>query len=85
MYKRKDFQMLMPEGFDIIVHISNIPTTPTHAVHLTIKGTNTVTGLEFEDTTTEIFHPKEVADTVERLLTVNGVTTAKYTDVYLWQ
>ena len=87
MYKRKDFQELMPTGYDIMVHIypSVGSINPTKAVHVTIKGTCKVTGKDFEDEATEIFHPEEIADTVTRLLKANNITSAEYTDVVIWQ
>ena len=87
MYKRKDFKELMPDGYDIMVHIhpSVGSITPTKAVHITIKGTCKVTGKDFEDEATEIFRPEEIADTVTRLLKARSITSAKYTDVIIWQ
>ena len=87
MYKRKDFQKLMPAGYDIMVHIhpSVGSITPTKAVHITIKGTCKITGNQFEDEATEIFHPEEIADTVARLLKACNITSAEYTDVTIWQ
>ena len=87
MYKRKDFQELMPTGYDIMVHIhpSIGSITPTKAVHVTIKGICKVTGKDFEDEATEIFHPEKIADTVTRLLKARSITAAKDTDVIIWQ
>ena len=87
MYKRKDFQELMPTGYDIMVHTPYLidSITPNKAVHITIKGTCKVTGKDFEDEATEIFHPEEIADTVTRLLKANNITSAEYTDVTIWQ
>ena len=87
MYKRKDFQELMPTGYDIMVHIwpSVGSIMPTKAVHITIKGTCKVTGKYFEDEATEIFHSVEIADTVTRLLKAHSIASAEYTDVTIWQ
>ena len=87
MYKRKDFQDLMPEGYDIMVHLHTSVkcTTPTKAVHVTIKGTCKVTGEDFEDEATEVFHPEEIAETVKILLKTRSITSAEYTDVTIWQ
>lgn len=52
---------------------------------MTIKGICKVTGKDFEDEATEIFHPEEIADTVTRLLKAHHITSAKYTDVIIWQ
>jgi len=87
MYKRKDFQQLMPDGFDIMVHLHPSVKVKdiTKAVHLTIKGTNLDTNEPFTEATTEIFNPNEVADTVTKLLAHANVKRAEYTDVTLYQ
>lgn len=87
MYKRKDFQELMPEGYDIQVHIypSVASIDPTKVIYITIKGIDKDTGLDFNDYATEVYHPEEVADTVKILLKHKKVKSAMYTDVILHQ
>ena len=85
MYKRRDFQQLMPENYDIMVHIYNIETTPKKAVHISIKGTEKESNKDFELHATEVFEPHEIADTVKRLLNSANILKAEYTDVVIWQ
>ena len=87
MYKRKDFQELMPEGYDIEVSIYPSVTSidTTKVVYITIKSVDKDTGLEFSDYATEVYHPEEVADTVKILLKHKKVKSAMYTDVILHQ
>ena len=87
MYKRKEFQELMPKGYDIQVHVhSSIGNTmPTKAVHVSVKGIELNTGLDFEEHATEVFNPTEIADTVKRLLKAKQIETAEFTDVLIYQ
>ena len=84
MHRRIDFQELMPDGYDLFVHIYN-KIDPTKQVKVNIKGTNLVTEADFEYDLIEIFDPKTIATTTKKILVDNNITSAIYTDVTIWQ
>ena len=84
MHKRIDFQELMPDGYDLFVHIYN-KIDPTKQVKVNIKGTNLVTEADFEYDLIEIFDPKAIATATKKILVDNNITSAEYTDVTIWQ
>ena len=84
MYKRKDFATLMPEGYDIMVHLHNIENV-NKQVKISIKGINLKTNTDFVLETTEDFEPIKVASKVKSLLLANNIESAEYTDVTIYQ